>query len=84
MYETQQDLGDLLDDLERALAKTYETMNSLISASKPTKGAVEDLAAYSFKFNLSLHNLQLATSDFASAANVKTTEPDSMEKSDSS
>lgn len=59
--------------------KTYQTMDSLLSANKPTKGTVDDLASSALEFNLSLHHLHIArqtpSSTFTSttAATGKTT-----------
>jgi len=40
--------------------KTYQTMDSLLSANKPTKGSVDDLASCALEFNYTLHHLHLA------------------------
>ena len=38
----------------------YQTVDSLLSANKPTKGTAADLANLSLQFNVSLHQLEIA------------------------
>ncbi len=38
----------------------YQSIDSLLAANKPTKGAVTDLANLSLQMNASLHRLQIA------------------------